>query len=62
MMRILPLALLLALGACAGLDTSPGASGVPDIPIGPQNFTRGQITTGGQVILNRELPPGSPRY
>ena len=57
MMRALPLMLLLALGACGELDTSPGASGVPDTPIGPMNFTRGQITTGGQVILDRELPP-----
>lgn len=57
MKRFLPLAFLLALGACDALDTSPGASGVPDTPIGPMNFQRGQITTGGQVILDRELPP-----
>ncbi len=56
MMRALPLMLVLALAACASLDTSPGASGVPDIPIGPMNFQRGSMTTGGQVILNRELP------
>lgn len=57
MMRALPLMMmLLALGACDSLDTSPGASGVPDTPIGQLNFQRGQITTGGQVILDRELP------
>ncbi|TCH98987.1 hypothetical protein EJV46_10575 [Roseococcus sp. SYP-B2431] len=57
MIRVLSLTLALALGACGQLDTSPGASGVPDTPIGPMNFTRGQITTGGQVILDRELVP-----
>ncbi len=56
MMRTLPLILTLALGACGALDTSPGASGVPDTPVGQLNFQRGQITTGGQIILNRELP------
>ena len=56
MMRALPLMLVLALGACGQLDTSPGASGVPDIPIGELNFQRGQMTTSGQVIMNRELP------
>lgn len=59
MMRALPLMLVLALGACDSLDTSPGSSGVPDIPIGQLNFQRGQMTTSGTVILNRELP--SPR-
>jgi hypothetical protein len=57
MSRALFLTLALALGACDQLDTSPGASGVPDTAIGPMNFTRGQITTGGQVILDRELTP-----
>jgi hypothetical protein len=28
MMRILPLMLVLALGACDSLDTSPGSSGI----------------------------------
>ncbi|MBS7810156.1 hypothetical protein [Roseococcus pinisoli] len=53
----LPLLLALALGACDSLDTSPGSSGVPDTAIGPMNFTRGQITTGGQVIMDREMAP-----
>lgn len=57
MMRALPLMLILALGACDSLDTSPGASGVPDIPIGRPDFVRGQMSTGGTVILDRELPP-----
>ena len=57
MLRALPFLLVLALGACGALDTSPGASGVPDTPIGSLSFPRGQITTGGQVILDRELPP-----
>lgn len=56
-MRFLALSSLLLLGACASLDTSPGASGVPDTPMGRPGFERGQITTGGQVILNRELFP-----
>ena len=56
-MRLLPLACLLLLGACSAVDTSPGASGVPDTPIGQPGFVRGEITTGGQVILNRELFP-----
>jgi hypothetical protein len=57
MTRILPLMLVLALGACGQLDTSPGSSGVPDIPIGRPDFVRGQMTTGGTVTLDRELPP-----
>lgn len=57
MMRALALSCLLLCAACASLDTSPGASGVPDTPIGQPGFQRGQITTGGQVILNRELFP-----
>ena len=56
MMRALPLLLILALGACDSLDTSPGASGVPDIPVGPLNFQRGSMTTSGTVTLDRELP------
>lgn len=56
MLRILPLTILLALGACDSLDTSPGSSGVPDIPIGQLNFQRGQMSTSGQIIMNRELP------
>jgi len=57
MKQILSLTLVIALGACAQLDTSPGASGVPDTPFGQLNFQRGQVTTGGQVILDRELAP-----
>jgi hypothetical protein len=56
MMRALPLMLILALGACDSLDTSPGSSGVPDIPIGQLNFVRGSMTTSGTVTMDRELP------
>jgi hypothetical protein len=56
MMRALPLMLVLALGACGQLDTSPGSSGVPDIPIGRPDFVRGSMTTSGTVVLDRELP------
>ncbi|MDB5375896.1 MAG: hypothetical protein JWR00_342 [Rubritepida sp.] len=59
MMRCLPLMLVLALGACDSLDTSPGSSGVPDIPMGRPDFVRGSMSTSGQIIMNRELP--SPR-
>lgn len=53
--------LALALAACGDLDTSPGASGFPDTAIGSTGRYVGQITTGGQMILNRELVPNSPR-
>ncbi|MDB5414420.1 MAG: hypothetical protein JWR10_2755 [Rubritepida sp.] len=57
-MRYLPLALLLLLpAACAGLDTRPGASGVPDTPLGRPDLRTGEITTGGQVIMDRDRPP-----
>ncbi len=53
------LALILLLAACDAVDTSQGASGFPDTNIGSTGRYVGQITTGGQMILNRELPPGS---
>lgn len=61
MMRVLPLGLMLLLGACANVDTSPGSSGVPDMPFGPASFQRGYQTTSGQIVLDRELTPGDPR-
>ena len=57
MMRVLPFGILLLLTACAQLDTSPGASGVPDIPFGQAGFERGSQSISGQTILNRELAP-----
>lgn len=56
-MRKLALISLMFLGACAQLDTSPGASGVPDIPLGPAGFRQGSMSTSGTVTLNREVPP-----
>jgi hypothetical protein len=61
MMRLLPLGLLILLGACANVDTSPGSSGVPDMPFGRESFQRGYQTTGGQIVLDRELTPNDPR-
>jgi len=59
LMRLLPL--LLLLGACGAVDTSRGASGVPDMPFGQPGFERGSQSTTGAVTLDRELPPGDPR-
>jgi hypothetical protein len=56
MMRALTLMLVLALGACDSLDTSPGSSGVPDMPFGQPGFQRGQMSTDGTVTLDRERP------
>ena len=61
MMRVLILGCLLLLGACAAVDTSPGASGFPDMTLGQPGFQRGSQSISGQTILNRELPPGDPR-
>ena len=61
MMRVFPLGLLLLLGACGSVDTSPGSSGVPDMPFGPATFQRGYQTTGGTIVLDRELTPNDPR-
>lgn len=61
MMRLFPLGLLLLLGACGGVDTSPGASGVPDMPFGRPGFERGFQSTTGGVTLDRELAPNDPR-
>lgn len=55
------LMILFLLAGCGSLDTSQGASGFPDSPITQGNQRSGQITTGGQIILNRDLPPDSPR-
>lgn len=52
------LALILLLSACDAVDTSAGSSGFPDTNIGSTGRYVGQITTGGQMILDRELPPG----
>ncbi|MBX9752098.1 MAG: hypothetical protein K5Q68_21095 [Roseococcus sp.] len=60
-MRVFPLGLLLLLGACGSVDTSPGSSGVPDMPFGPATFQRGYQTTGGTIVLDRELTPNDPR-
>lgn len=60
-MRRSAIGLLLLLGACANLDTSPGSSGVPDMPFGPLDFQRGYQTTSGQIVLDRELTPNDPR-
>jgi len=59
LMRFLPL--LLLLGACGAVDTSPGASGVPDMPFGQPGWERGSQSTSGAITLNRELAPGDPR-
>lgn len=59
MMRFLPL--LLLLGACGAVDTSRGASGVPDMPFGQPGFERGSQSTSGSITLNRELTPNDPR-
>ena len=61
MMRLFPLGLLLLLVACGSVDTSPGSSGVPDMPFGPASFQRGYQTTGGTIVLDRELTPNDPR-
>jgi hypothetical protein len=60
-MRTFMLLGFLLLAACGAVDTSPGVSGVPDIPFGRPGFERGSQTIGGQTILDRELPPGDPR-
>ena len=60
-MRYLMLLPLLLCAACGELDTSAGASGFADSNIGEPGRRTGQITTDGRIILNRELPPGSPR-
>jgi hypothetical protein len=61
MMRIYPLGLVLLLGACGAVDTSPGSSGVPDMPFGRPGFERGFQSTSGTVTLDRELTPNDPR-
>jgi hypothetical protein len=57
-MRCLMLLSVLALVGCGALDTSPGASGFPDTAVGRAGRTSGVITTGGQIVLDREQPPG----
>lgn len=49
---------LLVLAGCGALDTSPGASGFADTSTGRAGRTSGVITTGGQIVLDREQPPG----
>lgn len=61
MMRLYPLGLVLLLGGCGSVDTSRGASGVPDMPFGQAGFERGFQSTSGSVTLNRELTPNDPR-
>ena len=48
----------LALAGCGALDTAPGSSGFPDTAVGRAGRTSGVITTGGQIVLDREQPPG----
>ncbi len=60
-MRAFPLGLVFLLGACGAVDTSPGSSGVPDMPFGRPGFERGSQSTSGAVTLNRELTPNDPR-
>ena len=60
-MRVLLFALPLLLAACGSIDTSPGASGVPDMPFGRPGNERGSQSTTGAITLDRELPPGDPR-
>lgn len=61
MMRLFPLGLVLLLGACDSVDTSRGASGVPDMPFGQPGFERGFQSTTGGLTLDRELTPNDPR-
>jgi hypothetical protein len=61
MMRLFPLGLLLFVGACGAVDTSPGASGVPDMPFGQPGFQRGYQSATGGLTLDRELTPNDPR-
>ena len=61
MMRLLPLGLLILLSACSAVDTSPGSSGVPDMPFGQPGFQRGFQSTTGGLTLDRELTPNDPR-
>jgi hypothetical protein len=57
-MRCLMLLSVLALVGCGALDTSPGASGFADTALGSAGRSTGTITTGGQIVLDREQPPG----
>ena len=50
---------VLAVGGCGALDTSSGASGFADTGLGDAGRSFGVITTGGQIVLDREQPPGS---
>ena len=60
-MRGPTLGLLLLLSACGAVDTSAGASGVPDMPFGQAGFERGSQSISGGTTLNREAPPVDPR-
>ncbi|UPY36885.1 hypothetical protein [Sediminicoccus sp. KRV36] len=60
-MRLTLLGLAVLLGACGSVDTSPGSSGVPDMPFGQPGFERGFQSTTGGLTLNRELTPNDPR-
>lgn len=61
MIRLFPLGLALLLGACGSVDSSPGSSGVPDMPFGQPGFERGFQSTSGSVTLDRELTTNDPR-
>lgn len=53
--------LLLLLAGCGAVDSSPGASGVPDMPFGEPGFQRGFQSTSGRITLDRELAPQDRR-
>jgi hypothetical protein len=46
----------LLLAGCGAIDSSPGASGFPDISIGTPGFSRGEMRTDGTITLDREVP------
>jgi hypothetical protein len=51
-----PILAALVLAGCSAIDSSPGASGFPDLTIGNPGFTRGEMRMDGTIILDREVP------
>jgi hypothetical protein len=45
---------LLAFATCGDIKPGGQHSGVPDTFIGQRNRPLGEVTTGGEIILNRE--------
>lgn len=51
-----PILAALLLAGCGAIDSSPGASGFPDITIGTPGFSRGEMRTDGTITMDREVP------